>query len=210
MQTLNFLNLLEVYLVLCFVLTLIRRYRYYRSLLGIIVRLPMRWPRLLELVQKQRTIFLTWPTIVPVLVTFSLMAAHSIALNLIWVSATVTPSLLLEHWIGLIVLIGFAVPMLYLDMTALFSNPTIDREALEKHLDQAEYWLGSWVSSAVRFITFGRVDPRERVQVEVRKALTQATLDFNRMMWRWALQISMRFGFGLTMWLTWAFTRPTP
>ncbi len=206
MDTLNFLNLLEIYLILCFVLTLYRRYAYYRSLMGIVVGLPLRWPRLMKLAQQHRTMFLTWPTILPIAVTFGLMALHSIALNLIWIEATVTPKLLLDHWMFLILVLGFGVPMLYLDMTALFSNPKFDREALEKHLDQAEYWLRSWMAPAVKFLTFGRVDPRQMVQVEFRKALTQATLDFNRMMWRWALQIAMRFGFGLTLWLTWAVT----
>ncbi|MCS6975720.1 MAG: hypothetical protein NZM31_01755 [Gemmatales bacterium] len=209
MDTLNFLNLLEVYLILCFVMTVYRRYGYYRAMLGIIVSLPLRWPRLLELTRQHRTIFLTWPTILPVAVTFGLMVLHSLALNLIWIEATVTPRLLLDHWVGLILLLGFGVPMLYLDMTALFSNPTLDREALEKHFDQAEYWLRSWLAPAVKFLTFGKVDPRQMVQTEVRKALAQATLDFNRMMWRWALQIAMRFGFGLTLWLTWAFSSPS-
>jgi hypothetical protein len=88
----------------------------------------------------------------------------------------------------------------------MLQNTPFDREALEKHLDQAEYWLRSWVAPAVKVLTFGYVNPRQMVHDEVRKALAQATLDFNRMMWRWALQIAMRLAFGLTLWLTWALT----
>lgn len=208
LASLNLLSVLEVYLILSFILSIIRRYAYYRALLGFIVALPQRWPKLFQLTQQHHTIFLTWPTIMPVVVTFALMATNSIALNFVWLSASVTPVDLWHWWPALILVIGFGAPMLYLDVTAVFRPTPFDREALEKHLDQAEYWLRSWVAPALRVLTFGYVNPRQMVHDEVSKALVQATLDFNRMMWWWALQIAMRLAFGLTLWLTWALTPP--
>jgi len=205
-DSLNLLSVLEVYLILSFILSIIRRYAYYQAMLGVILALPQRWPKLLQLAQQQRMVFLTWPTILPVVVTFLVMAVNSIALNFVWTSASVTPALLWEHWPALVLVLGFGAPMLYLDFTAVFTDRPFDREALEKHLDQAEYWLRSWVAPVVQVITFGKVNPRQMVHEEVHKALVQATLDFNRMMWRWALQVTMRLAFGLTLWLTWALT----
>lgn len=208
LASLNLLSVLEVYLILSFILSIIRRYSYYRAMLGFIVALPQRWPKLFQMAQTHSTIFLTWPTLVPIFVTFLLMAVNSIALNFIWVGASVTPEVLWHWWLALILVLGFGGPMLYLDVTAVLRPAEFDRGALEKHLDQAEYWLRSWVAPAVKVLTFGYVNPRQMVHDEVRKALVQATLDFNRMMWRWALQIGMRLAFGLTLWLTWALTSP--
>lgn len=204
LNSLNLLSYLEAYLILTFILSIIRRYAYYQALVGFIVALPQRWPKLLQLVHQHHTLFLTWPTIAPIAVTFILMAVHSFALNFVWTEARVTPLDLWHHWPALVFAVGFGLPMLYLDFTAVFQDTPFDRAALEKHLDQAEYWLRPWVATGVKILTFGYVNPREMVNAEVRKALTQATLDFNRMMWRWALQIGMRLSFGLTLWLTWA------
>jgi hypothetical protein len=206
LDTLNLLNVLEVYLILTFILSIIRRYAYYQALIGFIVALPQRYPKLLELAQQHRTLFLTWPTLVPVVVTFAVMAANSIALNFIWTDASVTPNGLWHFKLALILVVAFALPMLYLDFTAVFASTPFDRAALEKHLDTAEYWLRSWMAPTLKVLTFGYLNPRQMVHDEVRKALAQATLDFNRMMWRWALQVSMRLAFGLTIWLTWALT----
>ena len=86
---------------------------------------------------------------------------------------------------------------------ACFNIWEIKRQDLEPYLDQAEYWLRSWVAPAVRILTLGYVNPRRMVHEEVLKALTSASVDMNKMMWRWALQIGVRISFGLTLWFTW-------
>jgi hypothetical protein len=202
----NLLSWLEAYLIFTFILTILRRYQQYRAMMGVIVAAPNRWPRLLELLHANRTVFLTWPTLLPVVLTFVLMGTNSIALNFVWITAKVTPLVLWEHWPALVLAVGFGSAMLYLDVTTLAARFEFDRPLLEKHLDQAEYWLGSWVAPAVKVLTFGYVNPKKMVHEEVMKSLHQVTQDLNRMMWRWALQIAMRLAFGLTLWLTWAGT----
>lgn len=204
LATVNLMDLFSLYLVVAFILGTVMRYRQYRAIVSLVLDFPQRWPKLTRLAQQHRTVFLRWPTLLPIAVTFAVMLAHLLAYQFVWTQARVTPLDLWHYWPALICLVVFLVPMLYLDATATFDVAHIDRPGLEKNLDQAEYWLGSWVAGAVRVLTFGFVNPRRTVHEEVGKALAQAMLDLNRMMWRWALQIAMRLAFGLTLWFTWA------
>lgn len=203
MTALNLIGVLDFYLIATFILSTVLRYRQYRALLGVIFAVPGRWPRLFQLVREHRTVLLTGPTLWPVGVTFGVMAAHTVAYNFAWHTARVTPADLWAAWPALIPAVGFGAAMLWLDYRATFGVWEFDRAALERDLDQAEYWLRSWVAPALRVLTFGYVNPRQMVSAEVTKALTNATRDLNQMMWQWSLQIAMRLLFGLTLWLTW-------
>jgi hypothetical protein len=94
--------------------------------------------------------------------------------------------------------------MTFLDFKAIFLFGRFDRVALEEDLDKAEHWLHSWKAPALRFITFGLINPRKIVNDQVREALVKASLVVNGQMWRWSLQIAMRLAFGLALWVTWA------
>ena len=83
---------------------------------------------------------------------------------------------------------------------------SFDRAELEKYFDQAEYWLNSATAHVVKVFTFGYVNPRRMVADEVRKALVAAGNLLNTSLWWWNVQIALRFCFGLSLWLTWAFT----
>jgi hypothetical protein len=203
LASINLLTVLDVYLVLTFVLSLFMRYRQYRNLAALIVAVPGRWPKLFQLLREHRSVFFTWPTLLPVGLTFALMLAHSLVYNLVWPQARVTPPDLAAHWPGLVAVLGLAAPMLWLDYRAVFTVWEFDRRDVEKSLDQAEYWLRSWVAPALRVLTLGYVDPRQMVSEEVKKALTAGTMDLKRMMWSWSLQIAVRLCFGLSVWLTW-------
>ncbi len=207
MQRLAALNLIEVfdiYLVLAFIVGTAMRLKQYRTYLSFIFAFPNRWPRLLELARKHRSVFLTWPTLLPIALTFLLMVVNSLCLRLIFDDAQVTPGELGQHWVALVLLLVLGVAMLVQDFQAMFYVGAFDKAALEKDLDQAEYWLRSWVSPALRILTFGYVNPRKIVNDEVYKALVAASQVVNEQMWRWALQLGTRFAFGLSLWLTWA------
>jgi hypothetical protein len=209
MPSVNLIAVLDGYLVLTFLLSTVMRYRQYQELLGMIFVVPGRWPRLFQLVREHRGLFLTWPTMMPIATTFAVMLLHTIAYHAIWHTAQVTLADIFSRWTALIGFVLFGAGMLWLDFTTIFRIWQIDRAALERSFDQAEYWLRSWVSPAVRMLTFGFVNPRKMVHEEVSKALVNATRDLNTMMWRWTLQIAIRLLFGLTLWLTWwAATRP--
>jgi hypothetical protein len=200
----NLLGFYDLYLIVTFVLGITRRYRQYQALVGLILACGQRWPKLVQLVSQHRTIFLTWPTLAPIGMTFVLMAINTLAYNFIWTEARVTLPDLGAHRAALVPFLVFGGVMVFLDLTGLFARWDFDRSQIEKDLDQAEYWLRSWVSPALRVLTLGYVDPKAMVDVEVRKALLAVNTDLNKMFWRWALLIAMRLAFGLTLWLTWA------
>jgi hypothetical protein len=135
------------------------------------------------------------------------MLVHTVAYRVVWHMAQVTPADLWQHWLSLLGAVVFGCAMLWFDSWALFDIWHVDRSALERDFDQAEYWLGSWAAPAVQVLTLGFVNPRKMVHEEVRKALVNATRDLNTMMWRWTLQLAVRLLFGLTLWLTWWATR---
>ena len=72
------------------------------------------------------------------------------------------------------------------------------------YFDQAEYWLASKTAHVVRVFTLGYVNPRKMVVEEVRKALIDASNLLNTTLWWVSIQMSLRFGFGLSLWLAWA------
>ena len=65
----------------------------------------------------------------------------------------------------------------------------------------------SHTAIVVRVFTFGFVNPRRLVTVEVRRALIDASRLLNTTLW-WVIgQTGLRLAFGLALWLTWALTR---
>lgn len=208
MSALNLIRVFDGYLIVTFAISLVMRYRQYRELLDLVLSGPGRWPKLIQLAQQQKSAFLTWPMLVPVILTFTVMVLHMAASWFVWRSATVTPADLWAHPWMLLTVVGLALAMLALDYDAVFNVGRLDRQEIIKNLDKAEYWLRSWVGGAVRILTLGYVDPRRIVANEVRANLTWLSGEVGKMMWRWALQIAVRISFGLSLWLSWGFWLP--
>src|SRR5437764_876169 len=82
--------------------------------LGMVVASRNRWPKLLALATKHRTIFLGWPTLLVVGLTFTLMLGNSLAVHFVWVQAKVTIAELGAHWPALAAVAGAGVLMLFL------------------------------------------------------------------------------------------------
>lgn len=205
LDALNLIDVFNYYLILGFLVSTGINFRRYRAILGLMYGFPNRWPKLLEVVNKYRTILLGWPSLIVFGLAFILMVGNSLAIHLVWVQANVSLEDLWGHWVPLLAVLLSGALMLFLDCKALFSAGTFDRAALEANLDKAESWLKSWVAPALRLVTFGFINPRKIVGVEVQKALAQANWMMMGGMRRWSLRIGMQLAVGLCLWLTWAF-----
>jgi hypothetical protein len=209
-DTLNLIDVFNYYLILAFFVSTGIRIRMYRAIVGLVIASPSRWPKLLELVKQHRTIFLGWPMLLATGLAFALMLSNSLAMRLVWASAKVTFEELWGRWFPLVAVILSGGLMLLLDCWAMFSVGHFDRTALEQDLDKAESWLKSWMSPALRMLTFGFINPRKIVGAEVHRMLVDANWIVIGGMWRMSLRMGMRLAFGLSLWLTWAFALREP
>src|SRR5947209_19274963 len=87
-DALNLLDVFNYYLLLAFLVSAGANFGRYRAVLGLMCGFPNRWPKLLELVKKHRTIFLGWPTLLALGLAFALMVSNSLARRLLWVQAS--------------------------------------------------------------------------------------------------------------------------
>jgi hypothetical protein len=207
------LNLIEVfnyYLILAFVAGTGIRIRTYLGLVGLVYASSSRWPKLVELVKKHRTIFLGWPMLLSVGCAFALLAANSLAMHFVWVSARVTWAQLADTRLPLLAVALSGGLMLFLDGQAIFRRGRFHRSAVEKDLDKAESWLESWMSPTLSVLTFGLVSPRKIVGAKVHQLLVDANWILIGGMRRTSLRIGMHMIFGLSLWLAWAFALPRP
>jgi hypothetical protein len=204
LQDVNLINLFGFYLMAMFLLGTVRRFEQYRAIGGIVVAAPGRWPRLLKEMREHRAIFLTWSTLRPAALALLLCVIHMIASRVVWPRAHLTAVHLLDSWALLPLLVVAGVPMLAVDIYFLVRVGRIDQAETEKYLDMAESWLTGWKSTAVRVVTFGRIDPRRKVSEEVQKTLVAISNLINRNLYWMSLQVALRVVFGLTLWLSWA------
>jgi hypothetical protein len=212
LSNLSLIHLFDFYLVFMFAAGTIRRIDQYLNIGRLVVSGPGRWPKLLALVAGHRMLFLTWTTVLPALLALLLTVVQLVASRMIWPEAGTPPSgltwgRLAEYWPALMVIVPFGLVMLVVDAYGILVVGVIPRAELEKHFDQAEYWLGSRTASVVRVFTIGFVNPRRMVATEVRKALIAASRLLNTTLWWVIVQNSLRIAFGLSLWMTWALTR---
>jgi hypothetical protein len=208
-RALNLIHLFDFYLAIVFLAGLLRRLGQYHAVGGMVLAGRSRWPHLLELVKQYRTLFLTWEVVLPGAVALALSLVQWLTSRLVWPYADLTVGALLEHWPYLPVCLGLGAAMVYIDLYGIVKVGQLDRALLEKHFDQAEYWLRSRTAHVVRVFTFGIVNPRKLVGIEVRKALQQVGTMLHTTLWWVSMQITLRVGFGLSLWLAWLLTRPT-
>jgi len=204
------IRFLDFYLGLMFFVSLYRRFRQYHTIGQLAFAGPGRWPRLLKLISKHRTIFLTWKTAAPAVLALALWVLQLLASRLVWPEAAAAPRGLqlhdlFEHWPTLLYLAPLAAGMFAFDLWGIIVVGVIDRRAMERYFDQAEYWLSSATAHLVKVATFGYINPRKMVHEEVQKALVAASGMINYNLWWISVQTGLRFAFGVALWLTWAF-----
>jgi hypothetical protein len=203
---LDLIRLFEFYLTLAFVASTVMRYRQYEAVVRLVRDVPERWPRLLKLVREHHGIFLTWATVLPAILAFGLLALHTFACRLVWPRAALTLGELNKFRMLVPFITSLGVTMLAVDLYATFRVGVVDRALLQRYFDQAEFWLRPWVAPVVRVFTLGYVNPRRMVHVEVRKALEEASRLLNTTLWWVTVQVSLRIAFGLSLWLSYAFS----
>jgi len=201
---LNLLHLFGFYLALMFLFSVYRRLAQYRAIGGLVLVGPARWPRLLELVWTHGGIFLTWSTFLPALMALALAAFQWLATRHIWPHAEINLHALAQHPLAWPVLLLLVAGMLGVDLYCALVVGEVDQKLLQRYFDEAEYWLRSWTAPVVHVLSFGTINPRQMVAVEVRKALLDASHMLNANLWWLAVQIGLRFVVGLALWLTYA------
>jgi hypothetical protein len=199
---LHLIRLFNFYLVAFFLIGTYVRWRQYQIYFILLKRMPDRWPRLMRLVQQHRHIFVTWGTVLPLVLMLGLLLLNWLALRFVWPDADFTLRHLLGMWPALIVVALCGSAMVGFDIYSLARAGTIDQPMLERYFDQAEYWLRSWVAPVVRFFTFGRIHPRRMVAEEVRKALESASVLLNTTVWWIIVQTGLRIAYGLSLWVS--------
>jgi hypothetical protein len=193
------------YLALMFLLSTMVRLRQYGTILGLVRGMPQRWPNLLGLVKRHVHIFLTWGTVLPLVLLLVLFVLNYLASKWLWPRADdFTMAELLPLYPLWPVVLLFGMAMTAFDTWGLVSVTAIDRTEMEKYFDQAEYWLRSWTAPVVHFFTLGRINPRHMVAVEVRSALVSSSRMLNSTLWWVVIQAGLRVAFGLSLWLSYA------
>jgi hypothetical protein len=194
------------YLALVFVLGLVRRWQQYRAILGLIVRFRGRWPHLADLVLAHRSIFLTWGTLRPLIFVAGVMLLNTLASVFVWPETDkFRVADLLAIWPALVPIVLTGTALVAFDGIGLLRVTPIDTPAIEKNLDQAEYWLRGWKAPVVRILSLGFVNPRQMVTKEVRTALESTAQLINASLWWTTTQTVLRIAFGLTLWASYAF-----
>jgi hypothetical protein len=204
---LDLIRFLDFYLMFTFLAGTVRRVGQYLSIGRLLVAGPGRWPRLLDLVKQHRMLFLTWSTVLPGLLALLLSMTQLVASQEIWPQARLTAGELAQHWWALALIVPLGLGMLAVDLYGIVVVGEVDRALMEKYFDQAEFWLRSRTATVVRVFTLGYVNPRRLVAFEVQKALVEASRLLNTTLWWMAVQLGLRIGFGLSLWVTWALTR---
>jgi hypothetical protein len=203
---LNLIHFFNFYLGLMFLASCYMRVTQYRAILGLVREVPSRWPNLFTLIRQYAHIFLTWSTVMPLLVALGLFLINFLASRMIWPSVDLTPNILVHgyHWVALPLILTLGLAMVGVDGYATFAVGEVDRKMMQEYFDQAEYWLRSWTAPLVHVFTLGHVNPRRMVRVEVQKALVEASKLINESLWWVVLQTGVRIAFGLALWLTYA------
>lgn len=206
--SLRLLRLFDFYLILAFFFSTYLRFKQYRTILGVVRDVPGRWPRLFQLVKQYRNVFLTWGTILPLVLTLLLWLAHTIIRRTVLTEGEdLTFGQLKAMWFAFLLVGMAALVMLSFDFYGAINVAEIDQKELEKYFDQAEYWLRSWTAPVVRVFTLGYVNPRRMVDVEVKNAVKSAGEVINESLWWLVIQTILRIVFGLTLWLSFVVSR---
>jgi|SRR5262245_7985103 len=201
---LNLIHLFTFYLAAAFALSTMRRLRQYHDVAQLALAAPGRWPRVMSQIKSHWIMFLTWTTLRPAAVALGLLLAQMICSRLIWPTANLTLRDLLGEWSLLPAVGAAAVGMLAVDLYFIIRIGAIDRRETEKYLDEAEHWLTSWKAPVIHLVTFGYINPRQIVAVEVKKAVEEGRGLLHRALWWVSAQAGLRTMFGLTLWVAWA------
>lgn len=204
----NLIRLFDFYLLLMFVIGLLRRAAFYKDVILVSVAAVMRQPNLVRRLGANRDVLLNWQTLRPVFFAVLLLAVQFVLSRLIWPEATLTGREVSRVWWQVVLAIVLFLPMFAVDVYFLIRVGQIDRGAAHELLIRAEHWLTSWQAPAVRLITFGYINPRKMVDDQLRDGLHWFRGTMAWSMWWTTVQVGLRVLFGVAIWLLWAWTQP--
>jgi hypothetical protein len=207
LTSVKLIRLFDFYLALTFLVSTAVRVSQYRLYFQVVRAVPSRWPRLFQLVKQYKHLFLTWGTILPLVITLSLWLTNTLLRRVVLSGQEdLTVGRLAQMGVALAAVVFTGLAMLCFDLYGTFRVAKVDRELLDKYFDQAEYWLRSWAAPVLRVFTLGYVNPRKMVHEEVRKALVNASRLLNSSLWWMSIQALLRIAFGLALWVSYAFS----
>jgi hypothetical protein len=202
----NLIRLFDFYLLMMFVIGLLRRWAIYRDISILAGAAILRRPNIVKQLGANRDLLITRQILFPILMAVGLMAIQFVLSRLIWPTANITFRDESTSWWRVTLLILFFVPMLTVDVYFLVQVGRIDRTEAIKQLNRAEYWLTNWKGTAIKWATIGYVDPKKMVDNQLREGLTWFGSLVAWSMWWVVVQVALRVAFGLTVWLLWAFS----
>ncbi|MFO0938424.1 MAG: hypothetical protein U0798_18125 [Gemmataceae bacterium] len=201
----NLIRLFDFYLLLMFVIGLLRRFALYRDVVILTIATFIRQPNLVKRLSANRDVLMDGKTLRPIFFALLLMSIQLVMSRLIWPSATITIHEVSQTWWQAALLVVLFIPMVSVDVYFLARVGQIDRHEAKKHLARAEHWLSSWQGTAVKLVTFGYVNPRQMVDDQLRENLTWFRGTIQWSMWWVVVQVGLRVMWGVAIWLLWAF-----
>ena len=202
-QPVNLIRVFDFYLALMFVISFVRRWSVYVNALRLLVAVRGRWPKLVQRLGEHKSLILNWSFFRPALLAVFVATVQLIVSRILFPQAVLTgPQLRKEWWLVAVILVPL-VPMLAVDLYFIIRVGRFDHGETVKYFDQAESWLG-WKGPLVRVLTLGIVNPRQMVDEEVKKSLTEMQTTLTSSLWWVVTQTALRLTFGLTLWTVWA------
>ena len=193
---LNLIRLFDFYLALMFLISFLRRWDIYLDALRVLVLVRGRWPRLIQRLGEHKSILLNRSFFRPVILAFLLTVLQLIASRMLWPQAVLTGRELLEEWWLLPVILAPLVPMLAVDLYFIVRVGKFDRDETVRYFDLAESWL-RWKGRLVSVATLGIVNPKQLVDAELKKSLSEYRATLASSLWWATAQIALRLTFGL-------------
>ena len=203
----NLIRLFDFYLLLMFVIGLLRRATFYKDVALISLAAVTKQPNLVRRLGANRDVLMNWQTLRPLVFAVVLIFVQFILSRLIWPDATITGRDVGRHWWQAVILVVLFAAMFTVDLYFLIRIGQIDRGEANKHLLRAEYWLTSWQGPVIKIVTFGYVNPRQMVDDQVRDGMTWFRSTMTWSMWWVIVQVSLRVAFGVAIWLFWAWSQ---
>lgn len=199
----NLIRVFDFYVMLMFVISIVRRWAVYVDAVRILLAVRWRWPKLLARLNEHRSLILNRSFFRPVVLALAIAIAQLLASRIIFPQAILTIPQLVEEWWWIGLILVPMIPMLAVDLYFIIRIGQFDHDQTVKYLDQAESWLG-WKGPLVRVVTLGYINPQRLIDEEVRKSLTEYQSSLQRSIVWVTLQMGLRLLFGLTLWSVWA------
>lgn len=204
LSDLNLIRLFDFYLVLLFVIGVLRRWGMYKDIFFLSGAAVFRQPNLIKRLSANKDVLMNWQTLLPISLAVLLMVVQFVMSRLIWPEATISiKDCWHKPWTVLLLTLLY-LPMFAVDLYFLFRVSRIDRGEAVKQMKRAEHWLTSWQAPLIKVATFGKIDPRKMVDDQLRSGLSWFGELLSWSMWWIVIQIGLRLAFGITLWVLWA------